>query len=188
MIWREKRILLIILGLILLANAVFFFTYRVQYQSRLDALDDRQAQVQGELDQAHLARLRAEQTFQSYRKVENEVLTVFDEHWSTQQQRFTKLFAEVTRLAMASSLTPESYSFRKGDAKRVSSGSKRETLGATEVGISFGVVINLLELSHQFVIIEGITLNSADGQALSLNLELKTIFRDEQTDVASKPL
>jgi Tfp pilus assembly protein PilO len=197
MIWREKRILLIILALILLANAVFFFTYRVQYQSRLDALDDRQAQVQGELDQAHLARLRAEQTFQSYRKVENDVLTVFDEHWSTQQQRFTKLFGEVTRLAMASSLTPASYSFRKGEARRVSSGSKRETLGATEVGISFGVVgtyeqirrlINLLELSHQFVIIEGITLNSADGQALSLNLELKTIFRDEQTDVDSKPL
>src|SRR5438874_2592741 len=32
MIWREKRILLIVLGLLLAANTVFFFTYRVRYE------------------------------------------------------------------------------------------------------------------------------------------------------------
>jgi Tfp pilus assembly protein PilO len=197
MIWREKRILLIILALILAANAIFFFTYRVRYQSRIDELDGRLAQVQGELDQARTARVQAEQTLQSYRKVENEVLAVFDEHWSTQSLRFTKLFGEVTRLATASGLTPAAYSFKLGDAKRVSTGSRRQTLGATEVEISFGVqgtyeqirrLINLLELSRQFVIIEGITLNSADAQVLSLDLQLKTIFRDEQPDAATKPL
>src|SRR5205807_1245036 len=39
MIWREKRILLIVLGVLLLANTIFFFTYRVQYVSRLEDLD-----------------------------------------------------------------------------------------------------------------------------------------------------
>lgn len=197
MIWREKRILLIVLALVLLANTMFFFTYRVQYQSRLDSLDDRLAQVQGALDQTRSSRIHAEQTLQSYRKVENDVLEVFNDHWATQPQRFTKLFGEVTRLAMASSLEPATYSFGHGDAKRVSSGSRRETLGATEVSISFGVqgtyeqvrrLINLLELSRQFVIIEGITLNAAEEQTLSLDLKLKTIFRDEQPDVASNRL
>lgn len=195
MIWREKRVLLIILALILIANTAFFFTYRVQYQSRIDTLDERLAQVQAELDAAQTARVKAEQTFQSYRKVENDVLQVFNDNWSTQQERFTKLFAEVTRLAMASSLEPASYSFARGDAKRVSSGSKRETLGATEVSISFGVkgtyaqvrrLINLLELSRQFVIIEGIGLNAADDDGLSLALRLKTIFRDEQPAAANR--
>jgi hypothetical protein len=194
MIWREKRVLLIILGLILLANTIFFFTYRVQYQSRLDSLDARLAQVQAEYDQTRIARLRAEQTLASYRNVEKDVLAVFNEHWATQPERFTKLFGEVMRLTTASSLEPRTYSFGHGEAKRVSSGSRRETLGATEVSISFGVkgtyqqarrLINLLELSQQFVIIESIRLNAADGQALSLDLELKTIFRDEETAVAS---
>lgn len=190
MIWREKRVLLIILGVILLANTVFFFTYRVQYQSRLDSLDDRLAQVEGEYNQARTARIRGEQTFQSYRKVENDVLTVFNEHWNTQPERFTKMFAEVTRLAVASSLVPASYSFAHTEEKRVSSGSRKETLGATEVTITFGVqgtyeqarrLINLLELSRQFVIIEAISLNAAaDNQALSLDLKLKSIFRDEE--------
>ena len=85
MIWREKRVLLILLALVLAANTMFFFTYRVQYQSRLDTLDERLAQVEGELDQARTARIKAEQTLQSYRKVENDVLQVFNEHWSTQQ-------------------------------------------------------------------------------------------------------
>ncbi|MFL6279157.1 MAG: hypothetical protein ACJ731_03535 [Vicinamibacterales bacterium] len=198
MIWREKRVLLILLALVLAANTVFFFTYRVQYQSRLDALDERLAQVQGEYEQIHAARIRGEQTFQSYRKVENDVLTVFNEHWATQPERFTKMFAEVTRLAMASSLVPSSYSFGRTLEKRVSSGSRRETLGATEVTITFGVqgtyeqarrLINLLELSQQFVIIESITLNAAPAeQTLSLDLKLKSIFRDEENGVASNRL
>ena len=189
MIWREKRILLIILGLLLAANTMFFFTYRVQYQSRLDTLDERLAQVESDLEQARTARIRAEQTLQSYKKVENDVLEVFNEHWSTQPERFTKLFAEVTRLAMASSLVPASYSFKRGEAKRISAGGPRQNLGANEVGISFGVegtydqvrrLINLLELSRQFVIIERISLSATEAQVLKLNLQLKTIFRDEQ--------
>lgn len=200
MIWKEKRVLLAILGVILLANTVFFFTYRVQYQSRLDSLDARLAQVESERDQVRNDRLRAEQTLRSYRKVEDDVMLVFNEHWSTQRERFTALFAEVTRLATASGLEPASYNFAKGDAKRVSVGGagSRENLGATEVGISFGVngtyeqirrLINLLELSQQFVIIEGIGLSTADGQALSLTLRLKTIFRDETaSDAASNQL
>lgn len=199
MIWREKRVLLIILALVLAANTMFFFTYRVQYQTRLDALDARLAQVESELDAARSERIRAEQTLKSYRKVENDVLLVFNEHWATQAERFTKLFSEVTRLAMASSLEPASYSFAKGEAKRVSSGSRRETLGANEVSIAFGVtgtyeqvrrLINLLELSRQFVIIEGINLATAEGDALTLDLRLKTIFRDDKpkADVAQNRL
>jgi hypothetical protein len=189
MIWREKRNLLIVLAILLAANTMFFFTYRVQYQSRLDTLDTRLAEVESELEQVRNSRIRAEQTLQSYRKVENDVLEVFNEHWNTQQERFTALFSEVMRLAQASSLTPASYSFKRGEAKRISIGGPRQNLGANEVSIAFGVqgtydqarrLINLLELSRQFVIIERISLSSADGQALSLNLQLKTIFRDEQ--------
>lgn len=197
MIWREKRILIIVLALVLAANTMFFFTYRVQYQSRLDTLDERLAQVEGELEQARSARIRAEQTLQSYRKVENDVLEVFNEHWSTQQERFTELFSEVMRLAQASSLIPASYSFQRGEAKRISIGGPRQNLGASEVAISFGVegtydqvrrLINLLELSRQFVIIERISLSSTDTQMLKLTLQLKTIFRDERSPVASNRL
>jgi RNase P/RNase MRP subunit p30 len=41
-------------------------------------------------------------------------------------------------------------------------------------------LINLLELSRQFVIIDRISLTTAQDQMLTLNLHLKTLFRDTQ--------
>lgn len=201
MIWREKRVLLIILGVLLAANAIYFLTYRVQYQNRLDELETRVVEAQRELERTQDSRLKSEQTLHSYKKVENDVLVIFDEHWSTQPQRLTALIGEVKRLAVASSLVPTSYVFTQSETKPVAtftSGRRRnETLGASEMRITFSVagtyaqarrLINLLELSRQFVIIEGISLSSTDGQTLTLNLQLKTLFRDVQPGVPANRL
>lgn len=196
MIWHEKRLVLIVLGVLLAANTFFFFTYRVQYQSRLDALDSRLETAGRELEEARAARIRNERTLQSYRKSEADVMKVFNEHWSTQTERLTDLIVEVKRLAVASSLVPPTYSFDRGATKRVMTG-RRDSLGASEVGVAFTVngtyaqarrLINLLELSRQFVIIDEITLTAAEAQSLTLNLHIKTLFRDEPTDVANDRL
>lgn len=199
MIWREKKTLLIVLGLILLANTIFFFTYRVQYQSRLDALDERLAAAKRDLAQAEDGRLSAERTVQSYQKVEKDVLRVFDEHWSTRPERLTIMIAEVKRLAVASNLVPASYSFSRAEAKKIAGARPgSDTLGAHEVGITFNVkgsyeqvrrLINLLELSRQFVIISRINLTSgSDTDDLTLSLELKTLFRDQPAGLTNNRL
>ena len=183
MIWREKRLLLIVLGVLLLANTIFFFTYRVQYESRLEDLDTRLEQSKAQLAEARRARLTAEQQIAAYRKIERDVQQVFDERWSTQDQRLTRLIAEVKRLAEAADLVPPSTSYTRNDAR----GQQNLSAGSTEVGINFNVkgtyqqirrLINMLEMSDQFVIIDGITLSSASGNQLSLNLRIKTLFRD----------
>jgi Tfp pilus assembly protein PilO len=195
MIWKEKRILLIILGLLLAANAVFFLTYRVQYQNRLDELDARLEKAEGELQAARNARVRVEQDLQSYAKVEGDVATIFDQHWSTQQQRLTAVIVEVKRLASASGLVPPSYNFDKRKTEKLREEGRAQSVGASEVGIAFGVegtyaqarrLINLLELSRQFVIIDEIALAAAEDQTLSLTLHVKTLFRDRDTETAAR--
>jgi Tfp pilus assembly protein PilO len=198
MIWREKSALLIVLGIVLLANTVFFFTYRVQYQSRLDSLDARLEDAKNELDRAHNARIRADRTFQSYQQVEKDVQRVFDEHWSTQPKRLTMLIGEVKHLASASNLAPPSYTFDLSEVKSDASSKRRSaSLGADEVGIAFAVsgtyeqvrrLINLLELSRQFVIIDKVALSSANGDSLALTIHLKTLFRAEASTAASNRL
>jgi len=198
MIWREKRVLLIILGLLLLANTVFFFTYRVQYVSRLQDFDARQEQAQAQLDQAHAARVAAEQQLAAYKKVETDLQVLYNERWSTPMQRLTLLIDEVKRLAAASHLQPPSYSFTTTESKPIagtaSGPPSKGSIGTTTVGIAFTVqgtyeqvrrLINLLELSDQFVIIDGISLASAGTEAdktLTLNIRLKTLFRDVRTN------
>ena len=198
MIWREKRILLIVLAVLLLANTVFFFTYRVQYENRLRDLDARQEQAQARLEQARRARITSEQQLAAYKKVQNDLQVLYNDRWSTPMQRLTVLIDEVKRLAAASHLEPPSYQFSSGDTKNSTKGSA----GTQVVGIAFTVqgtyeqvrrLINLLELSDQFVIIDGISLASngtAADKTLTLNIRLKTLFRDMRTNapLASRQL
>lgn len=200
MIWREKRVLLLILAALLLGNVVFFMTYRVQYQSRLDEMDERLAQAEGQLESSRRARLEAEAKLQAYKKVESDIAEVFDEHWSTRPRRLTLLIAEVKRLANASNAVPTTYTFTGEDKAKVAAKGLRGrevAVGANEVSITFSVdasydqvrrMINLLELSQQFVIIEGVALTAGDQNQLTLNLRLKTVFRDEQAPDAGNRL
>ena len=197
MIWREKRVLLIVLGLLLLANTVFFFTYRVQYVSRLQDLDSRQEQAQAQLDQARNASITAEQQLAAYKKVQADLQVLYNERWSTPMQRLTALIDEVKRLAAASHLQPPSYAFTTTESKPLigaTGPSTKGSIGTTTVGIAFTVqgtyeqvrrLINLLELSDQFVIIDGISLasdGSGSDKTLTLNIRLKTLFRDVRTN------
>ncbi|HJQ38368.1 MAG TPA: hypothetical protein VKB93_14620 [Thermoanaerobaculia bacterium] len=197
MIWRERRALLLILGLLLAANTIYFFTYRVRYQARLEDREADLTQKEAELEQARQARLTAERTYQSYKQIEHDVQQVFDEHWSTQTDRFTKLVGEVKRLTEASNMIPATVGFNSATvadtdaAKR----NRKAVIGAHEVSISFGVggtyeqvrrLINLLELSRQFVIIDKISLGQREGQTLLLDLRLKTLFRDEKTGAGNR--
>lgn len=201
MIWREKRILLVILGALLIGNVIFFLTYRVQYQARLDEMDDRLEQAEGQLAKSRQGRADAELQLQAYKKVQAEVSNVFDEHWSTQPRRLTLLIAEIKRLADASNAIPRSYNFTGGEAQMDPTPGTRgrggAVVGAKEVGIAYTVeasydqarrMINLLELSQQFVIIDEISLTSSPENKLNLNLRLKTLFRDDPQGAATNRL
>lgn len=193
MIWKEKRVLLVILALLVVANTAFFFTYRVRYKNRIDSLEQRLADSQAKLADARTARLTAERRYASYRKVERDVQFIYDQKWATQAERLTAVIAEIKKLAMASELVPRSYTFTNVEAKVADassrSGRRAPSLDATEVGISYGVegtyeqvrrLINLLELSDQFIIVDAITLSSQSGETLQVNLHVKTLFRGDR--------
>jgi hypothetical protein len=185
MIWREKSTLLIVLGVLLLANTLFFFTYRVQYEKRLQALDTRLQDAEAKLQRAHNDRLSAEQQLASYRKVQIDLQTLYNNRWATEPQRLTSLINEIKRLAVVSQLVPPTYTFSRTENRE---GQRMAGIGTSTVAITFTVqgsyhqirrLINLLELSNQFVIIDGINLASGGGDAgLTLNLRLKTVFRE----------
>lgn len=188
MIWREHRVLLTVLGVLLLANAIFFFTYRVQYEARLSALDTRLTEAEDQLQQARAKRIAAEQQLASYRKAQTDLDSLYNKTWATKQQRLTALIYELKKMAVATQLDPNTISFGETPDRDA---EKNGGVGTSIVTISFTVkgtyqqirqLINQLELSNQFIIIDAIHLASA-GPAngdLSLNLRLKTLFREPQ--------
>jgi hypothetical protein len=190
--WREKRVLLAILGVLLAANTVFFFTYRLQYEQRLKELDDRRDQAEARLNGEHASRIQAERRLVAYRNISRDVEDIYTRQWATENERLTALIAEVKRLAVASELVPKSIGYTRVQSAVVA--SKRTA--AEVVSITFSVqgnyqqvrrLINLLELSRQFIIIDQVTLAAGQDQNLTLNLQLKTLFRDTRP-VATKEL
>ncbi|HEX7420842.1 MAG TPA: hypothetical protein VF505_13210 [Thermoanaerobaculia bacterium] len=183
MIWREKRLLLIVLAVLLAANTIFFFTYRVQYENRLQSLDEQRDTVKAELDAAKHSRVVAEQQLAGYHKVEKDIRQIYDDEWSTQNERLSPFIGEVMRLATASQLVPRSYAFGGNQTKGV---AKTASANAMEVSIGFPVegtyqqirtLINRLETSEQFIIIDQITLGSENGAKLNMTIRVKTLFR-----------
>ena len=186
MIWREKKTLLIILAAVLVANAIYFFTYRIQYENRLRSLDARRDEVNAQLQEAKRARSAAERQVAEYKKIQRDVDDIYEATWSTQSQRLTSIIAEVKQLAAAADLTPPTFSFSQ-TAPKITAAGEKAYAAATQMSISFTVqgsyqqvrrLINSIELSDQFLIIEQIGLSSDSGNKLSMNLQLKTLFRD----------
>lgn len=178
MIWKEKRWLLAILGALLLANLLFFVTYRVRFQQRVDALDGHLDQTNEQLVQARSARVAAEKELAVHRQIVTTVEQVYDGWWGTPEERLAPLLIELRALAKRSGLIPRSISYDQSAQKKDGDTSELE--------ISFAVagsydeirrLINLLELTHQFVIIDEINLGQGSGPALQLTIRLRTLFR-----------
>jgi hypothetical protein len=158
-------------------------------------MDDRLAQAEGQLAQTRHARAAAEAKVQAYKKIENDIAQVFNDHWSTRPRRLALLIGEVKRLADASNAIPKTYTFASEQEAQVAGTRGRDVaLGANEVSINFSVdasydqirrMINLLELSQQFIIIEGVSLAASEENKLNLSLRLKTVFRDDEGPAAA---
>jgi hypothetical protein len=184
MIWREKRVLLIVLAVLLTANTLFFFTYRVQYERRLQDFEDRRQLAEAQLLQARSTRMTAEGRVAAYRAAQRDIDSIYNDQWSTESERLIPFITEVKRLAALCELVPPGATYTQTLPKKSNEVKSR----AETVAISFSVkgnyqqirrLINLLELSRQFVIIDQIAFGSADPQGqLSLNFTVKTLFRD----------
>ena len=182
MIWREKRWLLMALGVIFVLNLLFFVTYRVRFQQRVDDLDVRREAVVSELAAARAERASAEKDVKTFTQIVTTIDTVYNEWWGTPQERLVPLLNEMRELARRSELQPPSTSYSQVQ-------NQQDLSEAATLAISFAVrgsyeqvrrLINLIEYSDEFVIIEEIGLASgSDGSNLVLNIRLKTLFRSD---------
>lgn len=188
MIWREKRALLGVIAFILLLNVVFFLTYRVRYQQRVDELHQRLEAQKVTLEQARQRRMGVEKRIRGFEGIEKDIKWVRSELWATPEVRLVALIVEINRLARQSQLVPRSISYSLGTARDGSTLRMSKEDQGTVMSISFSVagsyqqvrrLLNLIELSKQFVIIDSVTLGGAsEERKLQLAIGLKTVFSE----------
>ena len=187
MIWREHRILLGVLGVLLLANAIFFFTYRVQYEARLNALDARLQQTEGDLQRARNRRIAAEQEVTSYRQVQTDLQTLYNSRWATEPERLTRLYAEIKRLAADSQIVmPRTFSFVRTEDREMQKSGGVGTDTVTIVFTAQGNYQQICETDQPTRAFKSVRhhrcpqhrIGGPDSHNLTLSVRLKTLFRE----------
>lgn len=186
MIWKERKWLLISLGVLLVLNMAFFITYRVRYEKRIEALNADLERSRIELLQAEARRDAAADFLASRDVTVRDLQMVYNEHWATQPQRLAPMIIELQQLARRSGLQPATRSYnwdQVGDRESAIIGARAMTVSFAVTGTYEEVrrLINLIELSSQFVIIDGISFNdsSTDDDALGLSLQIRTLFKSD---------
>lgn len=186
--WHERRAWILIVGVLLALNTIFFFTYRVRYEQRVDAAHVRLDQAKEQLAVAKARRGEFQSQLGAHKKLLETIATVYDDWWSTPEKRLTMMIAEIRSLVEKSGLSLQTLNFTQSET--------RDGSGTTNVDITFSVrgsymqlrrLVNMLELSEQFVIIDAISFASeqSDG-SIALNLRLRTLFKGDQKVVNAR--
>jgi hypothetical protein len=128
----------------------------------LQALGDKEKAVEAVLDNARSSR--------------EALVLLYRDRFSTEAERLTQLITEVKGLAQRAGLEPKSITYPE------------ETLdeyGLVRMSLVFGVkgsypqlrmLINLLERSDLFLVLERVGLSNSSEAGLGINLELSTFF------------
>ncbi|MFA6958200.1 MAG: hypothetical protein WC538_20220 [Thermoanaerobaculia bacterium] len=179
--WKQRRAWILAIGALLVLNTLFFLTYRVRYEERVDDARARLGQAKEQLAVAKARRVDYEQQLAAHKAMVETINTVYETWWSTPEKRLTTLITETRKLVEKCGLTVENVSYSRGDV----SGDG----GTTTMDITFSVqgtylqlrqLINLLELSDEFIIIDSVAFNGDDPSGtIGLNLRLRTIFKGE---------
>jgi len=176
----RSRWLLIAIGAFLLANVAFFVTYRVRYQERLQSLDNTKQEAGRDFDTARRSRVEVERQLAGYDDVRRNIGIVHTDHFSTSELRLPGIISEVRSMSSKAGLALTSISYDVDQQKK--------ELDTVSMGIKFSVVgsydqirrlVNMIELSDQFVIIDEISLTNNDQpNVLTLGISLKTLFHE----------
>lgn len=190
MIWREKKWMLITLVVLLLLNLAFFFAYRLRYEERIESLTAELDRVSMELREERMRNRLAVSKIASRGSTIEDLRRVYDEHWALKDQRLAALLVELQQLATRSGLYPagRTYTLKETNAR------ERAISGADSLTVAFSVrgsydevrnLVNLIELSRHFLIIDAITITDSDstGKNLTLNLTIRTVFKADESEL-----
>ena len=176
-IWRRGLVLWLPALLLFLANAVALAVFPLRFAGRTAVSGEEIGEARAELSELRQERLDLEGEALALAGARTAVNDLYQERLSTESARLTRVIAEVKDLATRAGLRPTAISYPSEPI---------EELGLRERSFVFGVegtyadlrkLINLLELSDSFLILDQVGLTGAAGAGrLSIRLRLSTLF------------
>lgn len=168
-----------VVPLVLCIASAGFLWFNVASSANGFRLLERQVESQERsLSELTERRIRLEQIVTTARQNQEGLSELYDRRLASQSERLTRVIQEVKGLASRSGIEPPRISYRERQI---------DDFGVIQESLLFGVtgtygqirqLINLLEVSEDFLILEEIDLREAGSSQLDIDLSLSTLFAD----------
>jgi Tfp pilus assembly protein PilO len=190
-IWRRRAPVWVPALVFFLANLVALAVYPVRFAGRAEVTEEEVTAARQELEALEVRRRDAEAGVASIARARLAVERLYDERFSTERRRLTRMIAEVKELAARSGLEPRSISYPSEEIEDYGLERRSFVFSVTGTYSDLRKFINLLELSDSFLTLQSVSLSEVGGVGgegrLTIQLQLSTLFATEEAPLPTAP-
>jgi hypothetical protein len=165
--------------LFVVLNGALLSMYRVVYAVRYDQLGGQAQARQEALEGLERERRDLEALLEQAEANRAGIETLYRERFATERERLTRIISEVKELARRAGLEPGTIAYPEEVIAEHDLVKKSIVFSVEGSYLSLRRFINFLELSNSFLVLEGISVTSAEPQ-LRISLTLSTLFADSR--------
>lgn len=187
-VWRRNLKLWLPAVAFCLVNIVFLAAYQLvlaeEARIGIGLLDRRAAELErlrGEREDLEGLLARAEET-------ESGIAAYYQERLSSEAEKLTEVIAEIKDLAKRAGLEPGTIRYERDEIERQDVIERSVVFDVVGNYPQLRTLVNFLELSDSFLILEEVSLRIADesGEQLGIELRIAVLFSDAEPTVAGR--
>lgn len=169
---------------VLTAFGVVF--YQVAFAGEAAVLETRLENRSTQLRELRQSRREIEGFLEKARTQSDSAGILYRDHFSTEDQRFTRLLREVRDLAGRSGLQPTAFNYPETQVEEHGLVRRNVDFGVTGTYDQLRTFINFLELTDQFLSLESVDLGGGAAERnpeLRIRLSLATYFVEDESEI-----
>ena len=183
---RDRRLWLPALAVLLLGVAAFA-AYELFLAEGVEARDNKVQRARVDYERLQEEGARAQALVRRAQRNQRRLEKLYAERFKTEEQRVTKVIAEVKELAERAGLDPPRINYPEEAIASYGLLKRSIVFGVDGTYAALRRFINFLELTESFIILDEIRPSEGSGGSgdrLSINLSVSTLFLDDGIDPA----
>lgn len=187
--WRRNLWLWLPASVFFLLTVVLLGVFALEFADETQVARTRLARRTEELDVIRAQRERAQGIVEKVRASEEGLADFYGRRLSTEREGLTRILAEIKNLCRLSGIPPTSLAYERQALEGQDVSRRTITFSVDGSYAQLRQLINFIELSDSFLILDEVSLrgNDVEGTPLRISLKLSTLFTVNSAAPAREP-
>lgn len=187
--WRRNLWLWLPAAVFFLLTVVLLGVFALEFADETQVARTRLARRTEELDVIRAQRERAQGIVEKVRASEEGLADFYGRRLSTEREGLTRILAEIKNLCRLSGIPPTSLAYERQALEGQDVSRRTITFSVDGSYAQLRQLINFIELSDSFLILDEVSLrgNDVEGTPLRISLKLSTLFTVNSAAPAREP-